>query len=175
MLHLELDTSGFPHLHVFPCPNNPPPASVTCPMLLTHPNIHTHMLSLSTFTCPHITVPAAPMLVLDTSVPTIHPSSIVLMHVTHSHDLTCAMLWDACHVCTCVHPNWVLPTVCQILQDEIHCAVMLCSMSYCCLPRSNCRFHFNSMHSDMLAYLLSPVSQKHHSISARHSPCLCSI
>ena len=82
---------------------------------------------------------------------------------------------DMCHVCTCMRPNWVLPTVCQILRDEIHCAVMSHSMSYRCPPRSNCKFHFNSMCPNMLAYLLSPISQNHLSISACCSPCLCSI
>ena len=87
-----------------------------------------------------------------------------------------AFMWpNTCHVCTCVHPNWVLPTVRQILQDGIHCAVMLHSASYHCPPRSNCKFHFNSTHPDMLAYLPWPVSQNHHSISACHSPCFRSI
>ena len=49
---------------------------------------------------------------------------------------------------------------------------MLHSASSHCLPRSNCKFHFNSSCPDMPAYLLSPVSQNHHSISACHSLCL---
>ena len=72
-------------------------------------------------------------------------------------------------------PNWVLPAVHRVLLDEIHCAVMSCSTNYCCPPRSNCKFHFNSMHPDMLAYLPSPISQNHLSTSARCSPCLCII
>ena len=120
---------------------------------------------------PCIIAPAAPALVLNTSVPTAHPSSLVLTHVVHSCDLTRAMLWDTHHVCTHMCPNWVLSTVCQILWDEIHCAVMSHSTSYHCLPRSNCKFHFNSMHPDTLAYLLSLISQNHLSISACRSPC----
>ena len=119
---------------------------------------------------PHIMVP-----MLNTSIPAAHPSSIVLTHVMHSCDPTHAMLWDVCHFCTHVLPNWVLPAVHRILLDEIHCVVMSHFVSYCCPPRSNCKFYFNSTCPNMLAYLPSPVSQNYRGISARCSLRLCSI
>ena len=69
---------------------------------------------------------------------TAHFSSLVMTHITCWHDPTCATCWDACCVCTHICINWVLPAVCGILQDEIHCAVMLHSTSYCCPLKSNC-------------------------------------
>ena len=174
--HIRIPPS--PHIPTFwqPCVCHPPHAIhasqhsylrviVICLHVSTHPGMR-HS------TC-HGT--ATPVLMLDTSIPAAHPSSIILTHIMHSRDPTCSTLWDVHHVCTHVCHNWVLPTVRQILRDEIHCVVMSHSASYCCLLRSNCKFHFNSTCPDMLAYLLSPISQNHHSISAHRNPFLCSI
>ena len=175
LLHLVLDTSGFPHLHVFLCPDNPPPASVTCPTLLMHPDICTHVTMVCLYASTHHGTRCS-----HTSAWHSHTRRSPLWSRSDSHHAftwsnTHATLWDACHVCTCMRPNRVLPAVCWILRDEIHCVVMSHSTSYCCPTRSNCKFHFNSTHPNMLAYLLSPISQNHLSISACCSLCLCSI
>ena len=98
VLHLMLDTSGYPHLHAFLHPDNPPPTSVTAPCYSCVPTF-TPMSLLSAFTHPRIsvrdtpcvTVPTAPMLVLNIS---IHPHcnkefSTSLLHLTlnpgHAH------------------------------------------------------------------------------------------
>ena len=179
LLHLVLDTSGFPHLHTTLLPHlSPTPCYSRVPTFvpMSSPSAFTHPC-IPVCNTPCVMMPAAPMPVLDTPIPTAHPSSFILTPIMCSCDLTHATLWDMRCVCTHVHPraNWVLPTVHQILWDEIHCAVMSCSTSYHWLLRSNCKFHFNSMRPNTLAYLPSPISQNHLSISARCSPCLCSI
>ena len=175
LLHLALNTSGFPHLHAFPA-SRQPSSHVCHPLHATHASQHSYLciivVCLHTSTCPHARYSvhhdtAAPTLMLDTSIPAAHPSGIVLTHITRSHDLTCIAL--CLHPCA---PNWVLPAVHWILWDEIHCVVMSCSASSRCPPRSNCKFHFNSLHPNMPAYLPSPISQNHYSISAHRSPCL---
>ena len=171
LLHLTLDTSRFPHFHAF---SHIPPTLL--PHLSPAPcNSHIPTFaptsSLSAFMCPHVTVPTAPASVLDISIPAAHPSSLILTHIMHSRDPTCTTLWDVRHVCTRLHSNWVLPAVRQILWDGIHCAVMSHSVSYHCLPISNCKFHFNSTCPNTLAYLPSPISQNLLSTSAHCSLC----
>ena len=138
--------------HLYPCHHRSPLYDHVSRRMTLHASQHPLL------PCQHSTLPYPPLTPL-----------VLFWHTS------CATLWNMCHVCTHMCPNWVIPTVHWILWDEIHCVVMSCSMSYCCLPRSNCKFHFNSTCPNTLAYLLSPISQNHLSISARHSTCLCSI
>ena len=146
------------------------------PQWLPHPNICPPHL-LSAFTCPCISWCVTSMC------HSAHCSCASAWHFCICHSLLQSwydshhmFTWpDTCHVCTCICANWVLPAVCPILQVEIHCVVMSHPARYCCLPKSICDSYFNSMCPDMLAYLLSPISQNYHSTSAHHSPCPCSI
>ena len=170
------------HIQIPPSPCIPmswQPSSSIChpPHAILHPNICTRTLSSSACMCARVQacIMAPPLLHRRSTLlyPPLTPS-VSFWHTSHIHVIQHAPHFEMCTVSapTCTPTEFSLLSV---EYCEIHCAVMLHSTSYHCLPRSNCKFHFNSMHPNMLAYLLSPVIQNHHSISAHHSLCLCSI
>ena len=139
-LHVLMSWHSFSHvchlLHVTPASWHLPSASV----------VHLYMSTHSGIWHPHALAPTTPMWALDTSMSATCPSGLGMTCIMCPHDLTSAMHWDACHVCTPICTNWVLPAVCQILWIEIHYVVLTHPTSYCCLLRVVVIPIFNSMH-----------------------------